>query len=113
MKKNDAILIGVIIIISLLGLFVFKILDKSDQVIAVIIQNDQIIERIDLHKVKEPRIISVTGNYHNMIKVENGRIRFEESDCPEQICVNTGWMTKFGDIAVCMPNKAIVTIEKQ
>lgn len=112
MKRNDIVLIGILIFISLAGLLVFKSL-ASDHLIAVITQDDQVIERIDLAKVKEPRTITVSGDYHNVIQIEPNRIRFEKSDCPEQICVHTGWMSDYGDIAVCMPNKAIVSIEKE
>ncbi|NLO21148.1 MAG: NusG domain II-containing protein [Syntrophomonadaceae bacterium] len=112
MKKNDILLIGIIIVISLAALLFINILGKSDNITAVVIQNNKVIERIDLSTVKEPRTITVSGDYHNIIKVEKDRIRFEKSDCPEQICVHTGWLTKYGDIAVCMPNKTIIDIEK-
>ncbi|NLO20736.1 MAG: NusG domain II-containing protein [Syntrophomonadaceae bacterium] len=113
MKKNDILLIGIIAVISLALLLFFNILGKGERLIAVIVHNNQVVERIDLSKVKEPRTITVSGNYHNIIKVEKDRIRFEKSDCPEQICVHTGWLSKFGDIAVCMPNKTIIDIEKK
>ena len=35
------------------------------------------IEEIELDRVKEPRILMVEGDYHNKIRVEKGRIRFE------------------------------------
>lgn len=113
MKKNDILLIGIIIVISLVALLLFNVLGKGDHIIAVVIRDNKVIERIDLSTVKEPRTITVSGDYHNIIKVEKDRIRFEKSDCPEQICVNTGWLTKYGDIAVCMPNKTIIDIEKK
>lgn len=113
MKKNDILLIGIIIVISLVALLLFNVLGKADHITAVVIRDNKVIERIDLSTVKEPRTITVSGDYHNIIKVEKDRIRFEKSDCPEQICVNTGWLTKYGDIAVCMPNKTIIDIEKK
>lgn len=113
MKKNDMLLIGIIIAVSLAGLLFFKTLGQNDHVTAVIIQDDQVIERIDLSTVKEPRTITVSGDFHNIIKVEKDRIRFEKSDCPEQICVHTGWLTNYGDIAVCLPNKAVIDIQKK
>ncbi|MGI6421643.1 MAG: NusG domain II-containing protein [Syntrophomonadaceae bacterium] len=113
MKKNDILLIAIIIVISLAALLVYNILGKAEQLKAVIVHDNQLIERIDLSKVEEPRTITVSGDYHNIIRVEKDRIRFEKSDCPEQICVHTGWLSKFGDIAVCMPNKTIIDIQKK
>jgi hypothetical protein len=101
-------------ILGLVAAFSYGInLNKGGHIGAVITQNDKVIKRIDdLDKVEKPYTISVSGDYHNLILVEKGRIRFEKSDCPNQICVHTGWLTKYGDIAVCMPNKAIISIEK-
>lgn len=110
MKKNDILLIGIVALISLA--FLLFLQGKGERLTAVIVHNNQIIERIDLSKVEEPRTITVSGDYNNIIKVEKDRIRFEKSDCPEQICVHTGWLSKFGHIAVCMPNKTIIDIQK-
>jgi hypothetical protein len=115
MKKSEIILVGIIIIgaiFSFAGLKFFQSLHKSNHVIAVVRQNNQVIERIDLDAVTESRKLTIAGDYQNIIYVEKGRIRFEEADCPDKICVQTGWLTKYGDIAVCIPNKAVITIEK-
>jgi len=68
-------------------------------------------ERIDLDAVTEPREIKLQGHYHETILVEKGRIRFKEADCPDKICVKTGWLQEPGDTAVCLPNRAVITIE--
>lgn len=44
------------------------------------------------------------------LEVRDGAIRFEHSDCPDQICVHTGWLSRDSDIAVCMPNRTIVVV---
>ncbi len=112
MKKNDILLIVIVALISLAFLFFLYIQGKGERLTAVIVHKNQVIERIDLSKVEEPRTITVSGYYTNIIRVEKDRIRFERSDCPEQICVHTGWLSKFGDIAVCMPNQTLIDIQK-
>ncbi|MGI6264034.1 MAG: NusG domain II-containing protein [Acutalibacteraceae bacterium] len=37
------------------------------------------------------------------LRVENGRIRFLESDCPDRVCVNSGWLSRAGQTAACVP----------
>lgn len=113
-KKGEIILIGIIILGAILSMGAYshyKSLHKGDQ-IAVIIQNNKIIRRIDLDKVEKPEKILISGDYHNLIRVEKGRIRFEKADCPNKICVHTGWLEKYGDIAVCMPNRVLISIEQ-
>lgn len=45
------------------------------------------------------------------IEVSPGMARVLHSDCPDKICVNTGWLTESGQTAVCMPNRVTVTME--
>jgi hypothetical protein len=52
MKKNDILLIAIIIVISLAALLVYNILGKAEQLKAVIVHDNQLIERIDLSKVE-------------------------------------------------------------
>ncbi|MEL7565566.1 MAG: NusG domain II-containing protein [Dehalobacterium sp.] len=113
MKKHDMILAGVIILIVLTGfagLQFYQSQNKKEPRFAVITQNNMLVERIDLNAVEEPREITLPGPYHEIIQVEKGRIRFKKTDCPDQICVRTGWLQNPGEIAVCLPNKAIISI---
>lgn len=116
LKKTDKVLIGVIILVCVLSMGAFSFFkhsNKGDHIIAVITQNNKVIERIDLDAVEKPRKITISGDYHNYINVEPGRIRFEKSDCPNYLCVHAGWLKKYGDMAVCMPNKVIISIENE
>lgn len=114
LKKGDIILVAIILVAVLLGTAGFNFLKKSDagnKNIAVIRKDNRIIRKIDLDKVKESERITVGGSYRDTILVEKGRIRFEEADCPDQVCVKTGWLSKKGDMAVCLPNRTIIKIE--
>ncbi|WP_256240665.1 NusG domain II-containing protein [Bacillus sp. V3B] len=44
-----------------------------------------------------------------MIKDEEIRIR--SSTCPEQICVNTSYISKPGPAIICLPHMVIINIE--
>ena len=45
------------------------------------------------------------------LRVEGGRIRFEESGCPDKVCVHTGWLSRSGQTAACLPAGVILRIE--
>lgn len=45
------------------------------------------------------------------IVVSDGRVRFEESGCPDQICVHTGWLSGNGQSAACLPAGIVVRVE--
>ena len=56
-------------------------------------------------------IFQVEG-VHGMLELEvsDKGIRVVRADCPNQVCVRTGWRNRAGDVIVCAPNKTIVRI---
>ena len=38
-----------------------------------------------------------------VIEAADGRIRFYSSGCPDQICVHSGWLSREGQSAACIP----------
>lgn len=45
-----------------------------------------------------------------ILEIKDGRIRVRESDCPDQICVYTGWISRPGQAIICLPGRMIVTV---
>jgi hypothetical protein len=113
LKKGDIILLVSVLVIAA-GYMMF-IMYRGDNEgvshIAVIRHKDEIVDIINLDSLKQAKRITISGDYEVNLVAEKGRIRFEKSDCPDKLCVNTGWLTKKGDVAVCLPNRIIVKIE--
>ncbi len=114
LKKGDIIIFAVIlaiILFSSIGVYYYKF-DKNDiQKVAIIKQGDVVIEKIFIDDLNELKEIKIFGNDNVIIHAEKGRIRFYKSDCPDRICVNSGWISKRGETAVCLPYKIIIKIE--
>lgn len=47
----------------------------------------------------------------SVLRVEDGTIRFVDSACPNQLCVQWGEIHREGEIRVCLPNQVWVTIQ--
>ncbi|MDQ2087146.1 NusG domain II-containing protein [Herbivorax sp. ANBcel31] len=113
-KKGDIFIFGVIlviIIISSMGIYYYKS-DKGDfDKVAVIKQGDIEVERIFIDDLDELKELELFKEYNVTIHAENGRIKFYKSDCPNQVCVNSGWISKKGEMAVCLPYQIIIKIE--
>ena len=46
----------------------------------------------------------------NTIEVAGGSVRCVESDCGNQVCVNTGWVSDVGQMIVCLPHQLTVQV---
>lgn len=110
-KTGDKILI---IVLAVIAVFILAWnsfgVSSGQQVTAVITQDGKIIKQINLTALKNPESVYIDEPVKQVIRAEQGKIRFMESDCPNQTCVKTGWLTKAGDRAVCLPSKVVVTI---
>lgn len=110
LRYGDFIVIVMIIIVAVLFVVLFYD-NNTNEKIAIISQNDIVLDRIELDKISERYVITYSGKYPGIIEVNNGKIRFSHADCPDQVCVNTGWIDKPGQIAVCLPAGVIIKIE--
>lgn len=110
-KKGDLILIIFLTVIAVAFLAGNALMPSfGTQLTAVITQDGQTIREIKLTELQNPETIMIQGSFHQVIQAEEGRIRFLESDCPDEICVQMGWLTKPGDKAVCLPSKVVIKI---
>jgi len=111
-KKGDLILIVCIVIIAALTLaWNTYSSSSSDTLTAVITQDGKVIKSINLNTVNSPFYVNINNHgIKQVIVAEKRKIRFSESDCRDKICVKTGWLTKAGDKAVCLPSATIITI---
>ncbi len=123
LKKGDIILLLVIVLGILSAIFFGKenaaslsningIQVDNVGITAIIKKNDKVIRKIDLTSLKKREVISISGLHKATIVAEKNRICFLESDCPDKVCVKTGWLSHPGEIAVCLPNKIIIKLEQ-
>lgn len=90
--------------------FIFQSFFKSDGKTAEISVEGKVIVRINLAETQN-KTFCLSENEHIIYEIKDGRIRITESDCPDKICKNKGFISKSGESIVCMPNKTIVEIK--
>lgn len=110
LKYGDFVVIMVIVLVAVSFIISFYESNTNEKV-AIITQNDIVLDRIDLDKISERYVITYSGKYPGTIEADNGKIRFVHADCPDQVCVNTGWIDRPGQIAVCLPAGVIIKVE--
>jgi len=109
MKIGDKILIGVLLVVSLIsGYFTYyKAFNKTGTNVVIEVNGSKY-QELPLNVDKTVTIHN--GKHINVVEIKDGKVRMKESDCPDQICVNTGWIEKEGQQIVCLPNRVVVRV---
>lgn len=113
MNKNAKILIVLLALVAAVCAAVLLLgPKKTDYPVARITLDGELVREIDLSKVETAYSFTVEGTsgLTNTILVEPGRIRVSKADCPDQICVNQGFISNGTVPIVCLPNKLIIEI---
>ena len=108
-------LIGAALILTAAGCAAFLLFRPSQQLgraVARITVNGTIVNEINLSGVEEPYSFTLEGpgGFSNTVLVEPGRICVSQAGCPDQVCVNQGFISNGTTPIVCLPNKLIIEI---
>ncbi len=109
--KGDLLLVAALLLIGL-GILLYNqviVPSKSQAAWALIEIEGEVVRELDLRENAEGLRFDTEHGY-NIVEVKNGWVRVSEADCPEQICVNTGWRGHAGQIIVCMPHRFVVKV---
>ena len=87
-------------------MFTFYILNKKPENIVTVTQNGKLLYTFDLNKEPDQTIEVEYEGRKNIIEIKDGKIRMQSADCPDKVCVNSGWLGSLP--IVCLPNKLII-----
>lgn len=116
MKKTNIIAFAVLAVL-LIGSAAFLLYrnntPSADDMTAILSIDGVDVAKVDLYEDKEPYEVDLTELFgvKVVLEVKDHAIRFKSSDCPDQICVHAGWLSRDMDIAVCMPNQVAVVVQ--
>jgi hypothetical protein len=104
LKPVDIIVIIGVLIFALFFIFYGRGNEKK----LVLISGDQ---KTYLMWKTQTRDLNDIAQKNMIVEVENGRARVVSSDCPDKICVNSGWVQNCGQVAACLPNGVLIMVE--
>lgn len=114
LRWGDGVLYVVIGSLALILFLVFSSHSLDANKRAVLTMGETVMLVLSEEQLQEGGIREIEANgYHYQLVYEDGRIRFAQADCPDQICVRTGWISRPGQIAACVPGRLILKIEGQ
>jgi len=105
--RADAILVALLLILSLVSFASVRHFTRNGKHVVVEVEGRRILELSFDKNVTE----TVTGPLgKTVIVIENGAVWIQDSPCPNRYCVRMGKLRHRGEIAVCVPNRVVVTI---
>ena len=108
--NKKAILIVILIVLLMICSFVLLFVNKSETgTVAIVYVNNEVYTTIDLTQKKYREYAIKTEMGYNLVIVENGKICVTDSDCPDKICVKTGFIDG-GVPIICMPHKLEIVV---
>lgn len=108
-KWGDYFVAGVFVMLASASFWLPSLESKNHHthVAQVIVANGRIRE-MDL---RQSQIVSLQGQRGEVVlEVAAHRIRVRSSVCPNQFCVKQGFVSRSGQMLVCVPNRLVVFI---
>ncbi len=83
------------------------ILTKPARSAVRIVQDGKELFVLDLSVTEDKTMTVEFEGRRNVLEIKDGRIRMLEADCPDKVCIHTGWLTTDIPI-VCLPNRLVI-----
>ena len=112
MNRNAKVILLLLVLVGAACAAYVLLRPAGTGVVARITLDGELVEEIDLSAVTEPYTFTLEGpgGFTNTIQVEHGRIRVREAGCPDQVCVNQGYISDGTVPIVCLPNRLVIEI---
>ena len=107
LKKTDILLIAILaaIPVCMLAFNVVSAMNYTETRL-IILKDGEVYGSYPLTK---DRIIEIGET--NICEIHGGEVKMTHADCPDQICVHSIPISRYGGTIVCLPNKIILRIE--
>lgn len=113
MKKKEIVIVLIVLVIGIIGLGYNYYSNLGNKYALVIDHNtNEVLLRFNVEEDAYYSFDVPNGKFH--VEVKDGKYRAIDVDCPNQICVNYGWMPSLEIYApiICIPNGITVQIEE-
>lgn len=105
MKKRDFLLISVILLVSIALLLATRLGGRAGGAVVVRVAGKE----QGTYSLDQDGVYTLNGGT-NVLKIEGGKARMVEANCPDKHCVNQGSVSNTNETITCLPNKLTVTV---
>lgn len=115
-RPFDFILIGLAVLLSLAPTMVTTLVlnqpsQEKSHMVAIVKINGEVVDELPLGpgEKMEKTYYPNSGQY-NIVEIKDNDIRVREDNSPDQIAVHTGWITRPGQVLICLPHQLVIEI---
>ena len=107
LRKTDILLIAILAVIPvcMLAFNMISAMNRTETRLVILKDGDV----FGTYPLTEDRIIEIGKT--NICEIRGGEVKMTLADCPDQICVHSVPISRYGGTIVCLPNKIILSIE--
>lgn len=115
-KPFDIIIVLVLLVLSFLpnAIFAYQQATRKEEakIYAILTIDGEEIERFELieNTPHDEFIYFPHDDQYNIIEIDGTRIRDKEDNSPDQIAVQTGWISQPGQTSICLPHGLMIEI---
>lgn len=106
-KKNDVILIAVLLLLSLLSFFVLRKDNTGGKQVVISVNNKQ----KNIYSLNKDQTVTIKDYGENTVVIKDGYCYVSSADCPDQICKNHKKISEKKENIICLPNRMVVEIK--
>ena len=108
-SRVDVLILAVLLLVGL-GLWILpRVLPQSDTLIAEVTVGGETVLELDLQTATDRETYPLENGV--VLVAENHTVAFLSADCPDKVCVNTGVLSRAGEVAACVPTGTVVTVK--
>lgn len=107
--KNDVILIGVLLLVSVIAMLIINVFIKKPGDRVLVKVDGDVVYNLSLSDDTTVTVEGYQGGYNEII-IEYGYVKVNSADCPDELCVHSGTIDKAGETIVCLPHRVVVEV---
>lgn len=104
-KKWPFFLVGALLLSGIIGSIL--VLRRPDTSLVRIVQDGEVLYQFDLQQEEDQTIRVEYEGRVNTVEIKDHQIHMLQAECPDQTCVNMGWLDSSAPI-VCLPNRLVI-----
>jgi hypothetical protein len=108
MKKNDLILIGILLALGIIMLVIINAAkSEGSRVLITVDGREEAILELDKDIVY---VIEGDNGERNVLEIKDGHADMTEANCPDKLCVKHRDIHYDNETIICLPNKVVIRI---